>query len=93
MEVMLVTIKSMGKNGEVKFPCTLYEGNHPIHLFPYMDEASKLLDNLTTSQRHLLTSYQKLSPDPPLVHQVIDHNSYLAIPTHSECESHEPIPN
>jgi len=30
------------KKGKVKFPCKLCEGNHPNHLFPYMDEDSKV---------------------------------------------------
>ena len=59
-------IKVHGKKGKVKFCCRLYEGNHPIHLCPYMDEASKVLDNLTTSQPRLPTGYRKLSPNPPL---------------------------
>lgn len=42
--------KVHGKKGKVKFPCKLCEGNHPIHLCPYMDEASKVLENLTASQ-------------------------------------------
>ena len=33
--------KVHGKKGKVKFPCKLCEGNHLIHLHPYMDEASK----------------------------------------------------
>ena len=33
--------KSHGKKGKVKFPYKLCEGNHPIHLFPLLDEASK----------------------------------------------------
>ena len=37
--------KVHGKKGKVKFPCRLCEGNHPIHLCPYLDEAKKVLDN------------------------------------------------
>jgi hypothetical protein len=50
--------KVHGKKGKVKFPCKLCEGNHPIHLCPLMDEASKELENLTASQPHLPTGYQ-----------------------------------
>lgn len=32
--------KVHGKKGKVKFSCRLCEANHPIHLCPYMDEAS-----------------------------------------------------
>lgn len=39
--------KVHGKKGKIKFPCRLCEGNHHIHLFPYMDEASKVLETLT----------------------------------------------
>jgi hypothetical protein len=31
------------KKSRVKFPCMLCEGSHQTHLFPHMDEASKLL--------------------------------------------------
>ena len=37
--------KVHGNKGKVKFPYRLYEGNHPIHLCPYLDEAQKVLDN------------------------------------------------
>jgi len=85
--------KAHGKKAKVKFSYRLCEGNHPIHLFPRMDEASKFLDNLTASQPHLLTGYQKLSLDPPLVDQVIDQNSSLVNPTLSKSESRESISN
>ena len=37
------------KKGKVKFPYRLCEGNHPIHLCPYLDEAKKVLDNCPAS--------------------------------------------
>lgn len=83
--------KTHGK-GKVKFPCRLCEGNHPIHICPYMDEASKVLDNLTSLKTCLLTGYQNLSLNPPLVDQMIDQNSYLVNPTLSKVEFHESIP-
>lgn len=58
-----------------------------------MDEASKILENLTTSQPHLPNGYQNISPDPPLVGEVIDHNSSLVNPTLFERESHETFSN
>ena len=42
-------IKFHVNEGNVKFPCRLCDGNHPIHLFPYLDEAKKVLDNCPTS--------------------------------------------
>ena len=45
--------KVHGKKGKVKFPCRLCEGNHPIHLFPYLDEAQKVLDNHPASLQRL----------------------------------------
>ena len=85
--------KLHGKKGKVKFTCKLCEGNHPINLITYMDEDSKVLENLTASQPRLPTSYHKLSSNPPLVDEVIDQNSSHVNPTLSECESHEFIPN
>lgn len=37
--------KVRGKKGKVKFPCRLCEGNNPIHLCPYLEEAQNVLDN------------------------------------------------
>ena len=79
--------------GKVKFPYTLCERNHPIHIFPYMDEASKVLECLTSSQQQLSTSYQNLSPNPPLADEVINPNPYLVNPTLFERESHEFVPD
>lgn len=36
-----------------------------------MDEASKLLEKLTTPQQKLPTGYRKISPNPPLVDEMI----------------------
>ena len=85
--------KVHGKKGKVIFPCRLCEGNHPIHLCPYMDEASKVLVNLIVSQPRHPTGYQKLSLDPLLVDQLIDQSTSLVNPTLSESESHDFIPN
>ncbi len=38
-----------GKKGKVKFLYSLCEGNHPIHLCPYLDEGQKVLDNRLAS--------------------------------------------
>jgi len=73
--------KAHRKKGKVKFPCKLCEGNHPIHLYLLMDEASKELENLTASQPHFPDGYRKLSPNPSLVDAVIDQKSYLVNPS------------
>jgi hypothetical protein len=41
------------KKSRVKFPCMLCKGSHLTHLFPRMDEASKLLEDMTVSQPQL----------------------------------------
>ena len=41
--------KVHGKKGKVKFPCRLCEGNHTIHLCPYLDKAKRGLDNYLAS--------------------------------------------
>jgi len=58
-----------------------------------MDESSKLFENLTTYQPCLLANYQKISPNPPLVDEVINQNLSPVNPTLSEHESHEFVPN
>ena len=87
----LSTSKAHGKKGKVKFPCKLCEGNHPIHLCPLIDEASKWLENITASQPRLLTTYRKLSPDPSLIDPMIDQKSYLVNPALFESESRESV--
>jgi hypothetical protein len=37
------------KKGRVKFPCMLWKGNHITHLCSRMEEASKLLEDMTVS--------------------------------------------
>jgi len=41
--------KLHGKKGKVKFTCKLCEGNHPINLITYMEEDSKVLEDLIAS--------------------------------------------
>jgi hypothetical protein len=53
------------KKSRVKFPCMLCKGSHQTHLFPRMDEASKLLEDMTISQPQLPAAYRKLTLDPP----------------------------
>jgi hypothetical protein len=47
------------KKSRVKFPCRLCEGSHQTYLFPHMDEASCLLENIVDVQ-------QQPSVDPTL---------------------------
>jgi hypothetical protein len=59
------------KKSRVKFPCMLCKGSHLTHLCPCMDEASKLLEDMTVSQPQLLATYRKLSLNPPVVDGMI----------------------
>jgi hypothetical protein len=59
------------KKSRVKFPCILCKGSHLTHLCPHMDEASKLLEDMTVSQPQLLAAYRKLSLNPPVVDGMI----------------------
>jgi hypothetical protein len=60
------------KKGRVKFPCRLCEGSHQTYLFPRMDEASHLLEEIVVSQQQLPTGYHKISTNQPLVDKVVD---------------------
>jgi hypothetical protein len=59
------------KKIRVKFPCMLCKGIHLTHLCPYMEEAWKLLEDMTVSQPQLPTAYRKLSLNPPAVDGMI----------------------
>jgi hypothetical protein len=59
------------KKSRVKFPCMLCKGSHLTHLFPCMDKASKLLEDMTVSQPQLPAGYRKLSLNPPIVDGMI----------------------
>jgi hypothetical protein len=41
--------------------------SHLTHLFPHMDEASKLLEDMTMSKPQLLVAYRKITLNPPVV--------------------------
>jgi hypothetical protein len=60
------------KKSRVKFLCMLCKGSHLTHLCPHMDEALKLLEDLTVSQSQLLVAYHKLTLDPPVVDGMIN---------------------
>jgi hypothetical protein len=59
------------KKSRVKFPCMLCKGSHLTHLFPRMDEASKLLEDMTVSQPQLPVAYRMFSLNPPVVDGMI----------------------
>ena len=80
-------------SGKVKFPCRLCEGNHPIHLCPYLDEAKEVLDNHPASMQRLPSSYRRLSLNPSLVNELTNSNQLSVKPTLSESESYESIPD
>jgi hypothetical protein len=60
------------KKSRFKFSCRLCGGSHQTHIFPHMNEASKLLEDMIVSQPQLLASYHKLTLDPPVVDGMIN---------------------
>jgi hypothetical protein len=60
------------KKSRVKFPCMLCKGIHLTHIFPHMEEASKLLEDMTISQPQLPVAYRKLSLNTPVVDGLIN---------------------
>jgi hypothetical protein len=60
------------KKSRVKFSCMLCRGSHLTHLFPHMEEALKLLEDMTVSQPQLPAAYHKFSPNPPVVDGMIN---------------------
>jgi hypothetical protein len=60
------------KKSRVKFLCMLCKGSHLTHLCPPMDEASKLLEDMTVSQPQIPAAYRKLSLNPPVVDGMIN---------------------
>ena len=67
--------------GKLRNPCFLCKDMHFTYLCPHMDEASKLLEDLTVSHQWLPTCYHKLSLEYPLVDQVVDLVSSVVDPT------------
>lgn len=65
--------KVHGKKGKFNFPFNLCEGNNLIQIFPYMDEASKLLGNLFFSLNcNFQLATRSFPLNPPLVDEVVD---------------------
>ena len=78
------------RKGKVGNPCLLCKDMHFTYLCPRMDEASKLLKDITVSRQWLPTRYCKLSLDIPLVDptlplkskvEVVNSNPSLVDPT------------
>ena len=69
------------RNGKVRNPCLPCKDMHFTYLCHRMDEASKLLEDITVSHQWLPTGYRKLSLEPPLVDQVVDSVSSVVDPT------------
>ena len=68
---------------------------HRTYLFPHMDEASNLLEEIIVPQQRILTCYHKLSLKIPLVDQVVNPSPSLVDPTlplKSEFKSVDPVP-
>jgi hypothetical protein len=61
-----------GEKGNVKIPCWLCKEMHHTYLFPRIDEASKLLEDIVFFQKQPPTSSHESPPDPPLVNEVVD---------------------
>jgi hypothetical protein len=60
------------KKSRAKFPCMLCKGSHLTHLYPYMEEALKFLEDMTVSQPQLPVAYCKLTLHPPIVDGMIN---------------------
>ena len=54
---------------------------HRTYLFPRMDEASNLLEEIIVPQQHIPTGYRKFSFDISLVDQVVDPSPSFVEPT------------
>jgi len=83
------------KKGEIRIPCKLCEGHHPLHLCLLMDKASVVLESLTASPPQLPEGYQHLSAtaDSPPVDEEIALNSSLFQPPLPEPGCAKPIPD
>jgi hypothetical protein len=60
------------KKSRVNFLCRLCGGSHQTHIFPHMDEASKLLEDMIVLQPPLLVAYHSLTLNPPVVDGMIN---------------------
>jgi hypothetical protein len=60
-----------GKKGQVNIPCWLCGEMHHTYLFPCMDEASQLLEDIVISQQQPLVASHEPSSNQPLVDEVV----------------------
>jgi hypothetical protein len=60
------------KKGKFKTPSWLCKEMHCTYLCPRMDEASHMLENISNTQMKHYTDYHKLSPNPPLVDELVN---------------------
>jgi hypothetical protein len=60
-----------GKKGKVRIPCRLCGEMHLTYLFPHMDEASQLLEDIVVSQKQPPVASHESSPNQPLVDEVV----------------------
>jgi hypothetical protein len=60
------------KKSRVKLSCMLCGGIHQTHIFPRMDEASKLLEDMFVSHPQLPAAYRSLTLNPPVVDGLIN---------------------
>jgi hypothetical protein len=60
------------KKSRVKVPCMLCGGSHQTHLFPRMDETSKLLEDMTISKPQLPVAYLNININPPVLDGMIN---------------------
>jgi hypothetical protein len=60
------------KKSRAKFSCMLCKGSHVTYLFPHMEEALKLMEEMIVSQPHLPASYCKLTLNPHVVDEMIN---------------------
>ena len=85
--------KAHKKQGKITNPCKLCEGNHPIHLCPYMDEAKRVLEDPMVCTPYLPIGYQKLSSSLLLVDSKVSQELSLVSPTPPKIQIQESVPD
>ena len=84
------------RKGKVIYHFLLCKDMHCTYLCPRMDEASKLLEDITIPQQQLPIGYRKLSLDLSLVDIVVDlvrTSVDPTLPLKSEDEVVDPVPS
>ena len=90
-----LTARNVKGKGKIRLPCRLCEGNHPLHLCPFMDRASIILESLTAPSPQLLVGYQRLSAiaERSPADKEINQDSSLVQPPLPASGSAKPIPD